>query len=72
MKWVLAICMSISSLMDLFAFEKEIPPQTFVIFGATGDLTKRGLVPALLRLAQKKKISDQFACIGIGLGRAIA
>jgi glucose-6-phosphate 1-dehydrogenase len=48
--------------------EKEIPPHTIVIFGATGDLTKRGLVPALLRLAQKQRLPEQFSCIGVGLG----
>ena len=66
MKWVLTICMSVSSLLNLFA--QEIPPQTLIIFGATGDLTKRGLVPALVRLAEKNKLPELFACIGVGLG----
>ena len=35
-----------------------------VIFGATGDLTKRKLVPALYRLAQQRLIPAQFAIIG--------
>jgi len=35
-----------------------------VIFGATGDLTKRKLIPALLNLAQENFLSKQFAIIG--------
>jgi glucose-6-phosphate 1-dehydrogenase len=35
-----------------------------VIFGATGDLTKRKLIPALCNLAQDKLLSDQFAIVG--------
>jgi glucose-6-phosphate 1-dehydrogenase len=35
-----------------------------VIFGATGDLTKRKLIPALLNLAQEEVLPKQFAIIG--------
>jgi glucose-6-phosphate 1-dehydrogenase len=35
-----------------------------VIFGATGDLTKRKLIPALLNLAQENVLSKQFAIVG--------
>jgi glucose-6-phosphate 1-dehydrogenase len=35
-----------------------------VIFGATGDLTKRKLIPALLNLAQENFLSKEFAVIG--------
>jgi glucose-6-phosphate 1-dehydrogenase len=35
-----------------------------VIFGASGDLTKRKLIPALLNLAQENFLSKQFAVIG--------
>jgi glucose-6-phosphate 1-dehydrogenase len=38
-----------------------------VIFGATGDLTKRKLIPALFDLFQKKLLPDNFAVLGIGL-----
>src|SRR5271167_640360 len=40
-------------------------PCVMVIFGATGDLTKRKLIPALLNLAQEEVLSKQFAIIGI-------
>jgi glucose-6-phosphate 1-dehydrogenase len=35
-----------------------------VIFGATGDLTKRKLLPALYNLAKAKLLSSQFAIVG--------
>lgn len=39
-------------------------PCVMVIFGASGDLTKRKLVPALYNLAKEKLLSDHFAVIG--------
>jgi glucose-6-phosphate 1-dehydrogenase len=39
-------------------------PCVMVIFGATGDLTKRKLIPALLNLAQENILSKQFAIVG--------
>jgi glucose-6-phosphate 1-dehydrogenase len=35
-----------------------------IIFGATGDLTKRKLIPALYNLAKAKLLSKKFALIG--------
>lgn len=37
-----------------------------VIFGATGDLTKRKLFPALYNLAKEKFLPDHFAIVGVG------
>ena len=37
-----------------------------VIFGATGDLTKRKLFPALYNLAQEDFLPHKFAIIGVG------
>jgi glucose-6-phosphate 1-dehydrogenase len=39
-------------------------PCVMVIFGATGDLTKRKLIPALCNLAQDNLLPKQFAIIG--------
>jgi glucose-6-phosphate 1-dehydrogenase len=39
-------------------------PCTFVIFGASGDLTRRLLVPSLYNLAEEGLLSDQFRIIG--------
>ncbi len=40
-------------------------PCVMVIFGASGDLTKRKLVPSLLNLAKDGLLSDRFAVIGV-------
>ncbi|TSA04787.1 MAG: glucose-6-phosphate dehydrogenase [Methylococcus sp.] len=37
-----------------------------VIFGATGDLTRRKLIPALYNLAKARLLSPNFAIVGIG------
>ena len=37
-----------------------------VIFGATGDLTKRKLLPALYNLAKEDFLPHKFAIIGVG------
>ena len=39
-------------------------PCVMVIFGASGDLTKRKLIPALYNLAKENLLSQQFAVIG--------
>jgi glucose-6-phosphate 1-dehydrogenase len=39
---------------------------TMVVFGASGDLTKRKLVPALFNLQQEGLLPDQFNAIGFG------
>jgi glucose-6-phosphate 1-dehydrogenase len=39
---------------------------TFIIFGITGDLSKRKLLPGLFKLIQDKKIQD-YAIVGFGL-----
>src|SRR5213080_4934513 len=41
------------------------PPCIMVIFGASGDLTKRKLIPALYNLKESKLLSDNFSVIGI-------
>ena len=40
-------------------------PCVFVIFGATGDLTKRLLMPALYNLLANKLLPDEFAIVGV-------
>lgn len=39
---------------------------TFVILGATGDLTKRKLIPAIYKLIEDKKI-EKFSLIGVAI-----
>ena len=40
-------------------------PCVMVIFGASGDLTRRKLIPALYNLASQNQLSQQFAVIGV-------
>src|SRR5580692_4802124 len=44
----------------------KAPPCTVVIFGATGDLTARLLMPAIYNLSRTGLLSDNFALIGVG------
>ena len=46
---------------------KPADPCTMVIFGASGDLTKRLVAPALYNLARTKVLPEQFALIGVAL-----
>ena len=39
---------------------------TVVIFGATGDLAKRKLLPALVNLARRGALPDRFTVLGVG------
>ncbi len=47
------------------AEEKIRPPCTLVIFGASGDLTRRLLAPAIAHLSRDGAISPEFAIIGL-------
>jgi glucose-6-phosphate 1-dehydrogenase len=44
----------------------NIPPQVFVLFGATGDLAKRKLFPGLYHLAAAGRLPGEYAIIGSG------
>ena len=41
----------------------ELPTKTLVIFGATGDLCRRKLIPALETLDKKGLLPDNFKII---------
>ncbi len=45
---------------------KQADPCTMIIFGATGDLTKRKLFPALYNLAKSGFLPESFAIVGVG------
>ncbi|MEO6463105.1 MAG: glucose-6-phosphate dehydrogenase [Candidatus Eisenbacteria bacterium] len=47
------------------ARENAPPPCALVIFGATGDLTRRKLVPALWALARQGLLPARFAVVGV-------
>ena len=47
------------------SFEPAPGPATVVIFGASGDLTRRKLFPALYHLAAANLLDDGFAVLGV-------
>jgi glucose-6-phosphate 1-dehydrogenase len=44
---------------------RQAPPCSLVIFGASGDLTKRKLLPAVAQLARQGHLPHEFALIGV-------
>lgn len=46
------------------ASKRFIDPCILVIFGATGDLTARKLMPALYNLSREGQLPPQFVCVG--------
>ncbi|MFN2391299.1 MAG: glucose-6-phosphate dehydrogenase [Pyrinomonadaceae bacterium] len=46
--------------------QRTAEPCVMIIFGATGDLTKRKLFPALYNLAKEKFLPENFAIVGVG------
>src|SRR5690349_22262333 len=45
--------------------ERPGDPCIMVIFGASGDLTKRKLIPALYNLAKDEYLPHRFALVGV-------
>src|SRR6202044_3198804 len=45
--------------------ERSPDPCIVVIFGASGDLTKRKLLPALYHLEQAGNLPENFAVVGV-------
>jgi hypothetical protein len=43
----------------------QIDPAIIVIFGASGDLTQRKLIPALYTLYAEGHLGEQFAVVGV-------
>lgn len=48
-----------------FSSAQKTPPNIMVIFGASGDLTARKLIPALFHLFRAGLLSDTFAVLGM-------
>ncbi|MEK6916460.1 MAG: glucose-6-phosphate dehydrogenase, partial [Nanoarchaeota archaeon] len=49
----------------MVANTKSLDPCIFVIFGATGDLTHRKLIPAFYRLHLKNELPKNFVIVGV-------
>ncbi|HEX9968784.1 MAG TPA: glucose-6-phosphate dehydrogenase, partial [Acidimicrobiales bacterium] len=45
--------------------ERRAPPCVLVVFGASGDLTERKLMPALEQLAADRRLPPAFAVVGV-------
>ncbi len=41
-------------------------PHVFVIYGGTGDLTRRKLLPSMYRIMVESGISDKSVLLGVG------
>jgi len=54
----------INPLTEAHRFTKVAESCILVIFGATGDLTARKLIPALYHLALEGQLPSHFACVG--------
>src|SRR3954470_1144309 len=52
-------------LLDGLRIEPAPAPATLVIFGASGDLTKRKLLPAVYHLSRGQRLPAQFHVIGV-------
>jgi glucose-6-phosphate 1-dehydrogenase len=52
-------------LLEGLRIRRTPEPCVLVIFGASGDLTRRKLMPALYSLAFRRLLHDQFAVVGV-------
>src|ERR671933_2695805 len=52
-------------LLEGLTLRRTPDPCALVIFGASGDLTKRKLFPALYSLALRRLLPDHFAVVGV-------
>src|SRR5262245_28826686 len=57
--------MAKNPLREGMADERSVKPAALVIFGASGDLTKRKLFPAVYNLALSRLIPGGFAVVGV-------
>ncbi|MEO6121259.1 MAG: glucose-6-phosphate dehydrogenase [Acidimicrobiales bacterium] len=56
---------STNPLLEDLEVERRAPPCILVVFGASGDLTSRKLVPALAALAANRQLSARFSVVGV-------
>ncbi len=51
---------------DIACAEITAPPTAMVVFGASGDLTSRKLLPSLMQIFQRQLLDDKFYFLGVG------
>ncbi len=49
-----------------FCIEKQAPPTGLIVFGASGDLTRRKIIPAIYQLKKQELLGDNFYILGCG------
>lgn len=59
--------MPLATVGDLILDAAPAPPVTLVIFGATGDLTRRLLIPSLVNLTRSGLVGDDLHILGVGI-----
>jgi glucose-6-phosphate 1-dehydrogenase len=52
-------------LLEGLESDRRAPPCTLVVFGASGDLTSRKLMPALAELAAQRHLPPDFTVVGV-------
>src|SRR5216684_1013400 len=52
-------------LLDGLRIEPTPEPTALVIFGASGDLTRRKLLPAIYQLSRGQRLPARFAVLGV-------
>src|SRR5438094_5996682 len=52
-------------LLDGLRIEPTPDPTTLVIFGASGDLTRRKLLPAIYQLSRGQRLPARFTVVGV-------
>ncbi len=65
MERVNAMTSTTNPLREGLSTDQTAPPCAFVIFGASGDLTKRKLVPAVYNLALSRLLPSGFGVVGV-------
>lgn len=52
-------------LLEGLSLDRKAPPGVLIIFGASGDLTARKLIPALYQLCDHRQLPAAFAVVGV-------
>ncbi len=50
--------------LDMICVESAAPPSTMVVFGASGDLVQRKLLPSIAEIHRRGLLSEQFCLLG--------
>ncbi|MBN1506092.1 MAG: hypothetical protein JW955_04555, partial [Sedimentisphaerales bacterium] len=52
--------------LDVICVDTPAPPTAMVVFGASGDLAHRKLLPSLAQIQQRGLLSEHFCLVGCG------